>query len=87
MTVAGIGGKICIRREGLNGQGEVEMTGKGLQAWREQYGYSAAELAVALRVGVGKIDLWERSKERIPVYLQVRLHTLEQKHDQEGAGQ
>ena len=62
------------------------MTGKGLQAWREQYGFSVHELAAALRVDVGKIDLWERSKEPVPTYLQIRLNALVKGRSEGGAG-
>ena len=61
------------------------MTGKGLVAWREQYGYSANELAVALRVDLGKIDGWERCKEPIPTYLQIRLNNLVKARGRGGA--
>lgn len=60
------------------------MTGRGLQAWREQYGYSQLELAQALRVSIDTIIHWEREvgSKALPPYLQVQLNALLQKKTQ-----
>ncbi len=56
------------------------MTGRGLQAWREQNGYSQLELAQELRVSIDTIIKWEREvKSALPPYLQVNLNAILQK--------
>ena len=54
------------------------MTGRGLQAWREQNGFSQLDLAQALRVSIDTIIHWEREvgSKKLPPYLQVQLNAL-----------
>ncbi len=60
------------------------MTGKGLQAWREQFGYTQFELAQGLRVSVDTIIKWEREiRPTLPPYLQTQLRPLEEKKSTE----
>ena len=53
------------------------MTGRGLQAWREQNDFTQLQLAQDLRVGIDTIIHWEREvKSSLPPYLQVQLNAL-----------
>ncbi len=64
------------------------MTGRGLQAWREQYGYSQLELAQALRVGIDTIIHWEREVgSGLPTYLQTQLNPLVEKKEKQADSQ
>ncbi len=64
------------------------MTGRGLQAWREQYGFSQLELARGLRVGIDTIIKWEREVgSTLPPYLQTQLNPLAQKKEEQADSQ
>ena len=64
------------------------MTGRGLQAWREQYGFSQLELAHALRVGIDTIIKWEREVgSSLPTYLQTQLNPLVEKKKEQADSQ
>ena len=64
------------------------MTGKGLQAWREQNGFSQLELAQGLRVSIDTIIKWEREvRPTLPPYLQTQLNPLAQKKEEQADSQ
>ncbi len=64
------------------------MTGKGLQAWREQNGFSQLELAQGLRVSIDTIIKWEREvRPTLPPYLQTQLNPLVQKKKEQADSQ
>ncbi len=59
------------------------MTGRGLQAWREENGYTQLELAQGLRVGIDTIIKWEREvRPSLPPFLQVQLNAILLKKEQ-----
>ena len=57
----------------------INMTGKELQTWRVESGYSQSQLAKALGVITLTVSRWEREDREIPPFLHLALKALPKK--------
>jgi transcriptional regulator with XRE-family HTH domain len=57
----------------------INVTGKELQRWRVESGYSQSQLAKALGVITLTVSRWEREDRKIPPFLHLALKALPKK--------
>jgi transcriptional regulator with XRE-family HTH domain len=53
-----------------------QLAPQDVRAWRDNHGYTQAELADALAVTTNTISRWESSARAIPSYLSLALESL-----------